>query len=123
MTASSIEKELSTLEDRLKAVSAAIISGDALDLETRSRQLRDAMASFAQATMGRQISDTLRPRLKQISQTLAFQRENLVRRSVLVDRALVSFLPASDNSTYSHSVGKTAAGAAGAARIYASRAT
>jgi hypothetical protein len=123
MTASSIEKELSKLEERLQAVSSAIISGDALDLETRSRQLKDSMASFAQATVGQQISETLAPRLKQVSQTLAFQRENLVRRSVIVDRALASFLPASDTATYSHSVGKTTAGAANAARIYASRAT
>ncbi|HSV51903.1 MAG TPA: hypothetical protein VLJ57_07295 [Burkholderiaceae bacterium] len=124
MTASSIEVELSTLEQRLNAVSADLVSGDALELESHSRQLRQAMADFAQAMGGSVLPPATLSRLVRISQTLARQRENLLRRAVVVDRALASFLPASDAATYSHSLGKKgAAGAAGAARIYAARAT
>jgi hypothetical protein len=121
MNASSIEQQLSTLEERLQAVSTSLISGEAEGLETHSRQLRQAMADFAQSSIGTALPAATLARLARISQTLAFQRENLIRRSVVVDRALASFLPANDAATYSQSIGKKSA--ANAARIYAARAT
>lgn len=121
MTASSIEVELTNLEQRLNAVSADLVSGDALELESHSRLLRQAMADFAHAMGGAALPPATLSRLVRISQTLARQRENLLRRAVVVDRSLASFLPASDAATYSHAVGKKGSG--GAARIYAARAT
>lgn len=121
MTASSIEVELSTLEARLNAVSTALVSGEAPELESHSRQMREAMVAFAQSTHGATLPPATLARLVKISQTLALQRENLLRRAVVVDRALASFLPPTDTPTYSRALGKSTA--ANAARLYAARAT
>jgi hypothetical protein len=124
MTASSIEVELNTLEARLDAVSAALVSGEAPELEAHSREMRQAMGQFAQAAQaasGMTLPPTTLARLVAISQTLARQREQLLRRAVIVDRALASFLPPSDTPTYSRALGKSTA--ANAARLYAARAT
>jgi hypothetical protein len=121
MTASSIEVELNNLEARLAAVSAALIGGEAPELELHSRDMRQAMGAFAQAANGMALPPATLARLVTISQTLARQRENLLRRAVVVDRALASFLPPSDTPTYSRALGKSTA--ANAARLYAARAT
>lgn len=121
MTASSIEAELNTLENRLHAVSAALVSGEAPELEIHSREMREAMVAFAQAAAGTAMPPATLARLVQISQTLSHQRQNLLRRAVVVDRALTSFLPPTDAPTYARSLGKSTA--ANSARLYAARAT
>lgn len=120
MTASSIEAELNTLEARLNAVSTALVSGEAPELESHSRQMREAMIAFAQVANGMALPPATLARLVKISQTLSRQRENLLRRAVVIDRALASFLPPSDTPTYARSVGQSSSSVA---RIYAARAT
>ncbi len=128
MTAANIpaglEASLSHVEQLLSQVSTALIAGEPLELEAASTQLRQAMAHFAAlartpagaAALGR----PLRQRLEKVSQTLTRQRENLLRRAVVVDRELATVLPqAQPPSTYAP-VGTYRGGAA---RIYAKAAS
>lgn len=121
MKSTSIEAGLKTVEDRLAAVSAALVLGDAPQLESHSRQLRQAMADFA-LLGGAAPSAAMRERLAQVSQTLARQREQIVRRAVVVERTLATLIPQADTgATYTQAVGR-APGAGSVARIYNNRA-
>lgn len=122
MKSTSIEAGLKNVEERLQAVSQALVAGDAPQLESHSRQLRQAMADFA-LLAGTQPTDAMRARLAQVSQTLSRQREQIARRVVVVDRALATIVPqANTGTTYSQAVGRGQGGVP-VARIYNARAT
>lgn len=120
-----IRTKLALVEERLQAVSDAVVSGDPASLESGSQQLRQALAEFSQVVEGQSRTmlasdDVFKARLARVGDALARQREQLARRSALVDRALVAFLPPAPTPTYSHPGG---ARAGGVARIYAARAS
>lgn len=124
-TSHGLEASLLRVELLLKEVSAALIAGEPLVLETTSTALRQAMADMA--VWGRtpgalhSLDANTRRRLEKVSLTLSQQRANLARRAVVVDRALATVLPqAQPAATYSG--GKAGAYRGGAARIYAAAA-
>jgi hypothetical protein len=123
MFASRLENSLSQVEQLLEEVSAALLAGEPLVLESASAALRQAMAglsSLVQSPAGAaRVDPALRKRLARVSQILSQQRSNLLRRAVVVDRALATVLPqAAQPQTYSSGI-KTPVYRGAAARIYA----
>lgn len=99
-----IEKSLSLIELQCEAVAAAVASGEPLGLENASNALRQAAVDFA-GFMDRlggpqQAGPELRARLKKLAVRLNIQRENLLRRSAVVERGLHALVPATRKSTY-----------------------
>ena len=104
MLPAEIEKPLSLIELQCEAVAAAVGSGEPQALEAASLALRQAAVDFAafmeQLGGAGQAGPELRSRLKKLATRLGVQRENLIRRSVVVDRALNVMVPATRKSTY-----------------------
>lgn len=109
MLASHIEVSLADIEWQFNQVTAALISGEPLALVAASGALRQAAMNFAallqRLTPAERRHKELKLRLKRLADGLVFQRESLIRRSVLVDRALNAMVPATRNSTYTQSAG------------------
>ena len=109
MLSPDIEKTLSQIEKQFGAVTAAVNSGDAASLEPLSVALRQAAVDFSSLLQGlpadARPSSELRLRLRKLAQGLAGQRQNLIRRTVVVERALHAMVPATRGSTYAQSSG------------------
>jgi hypothetical protein len=104
-----IEKPLSRIESQYDALSTAVNSGDPAVLESTGVALRQAAVEFSSlleglATKG-QIDRELKARLKKLAKGLAVQRESLIRRTVVVERALHAMVPATRESTYAQNSG------------------
>ena len=104
MLPAEIEKALSLIEFQCEAVATAVASGEPQALEGASNALRQAALGFsafmdAQGGAG-QAGPELRARLKKVATQLTIQRENLIRRSVVVERALHALVPATQKNTY-----------------------
>ena len=122
-----LEASVSAVEQLLDDVSAALLAGEPLVLEAASVSLRQAMVDMARvvpaATGLKSVNEGMRKRLAKISLTLTQQRENLIRRAVVVDRTLLTVLPQAHSlPTYSGGV-KAGAYRGSGARIYAAVAT
>ena len=109
-------QRLSVVEQRLDEVGAALVDGNSDVLQRVTTALRDASAdfSYAMAAVPGTIIESdagLQARVKRVGQLLASHRENLVRRSAGVDRALASLLPASEGPTYARAPGMGGLGA------------
>lgn len=119
MLPAEIEKALSLIEMQCQAVADAVASGEPQALEAGSNALRQAAVEFSdfmQRLGGPQrVGAELRPRLQKLATQLTIQRENLIRRSVVVERALHAMLPATRKSTYA----QPAAGRAGSYKAFA----
>ncbi len=124
----SLEEALTTVEQHIEKVSAALLALDAPSLETASTGLRDAAARFTWVLEQAQLQKTseLPPQFQQrvaaIGQNLSMQRDNLARVAVLTDRQ-VSVLVPQAGGAQAATYGNPQAGAAkpgGAARIYRS---
>ena len=104
-----IENALSGVELCSTEVSAALVSGDPLALLSASSALRQAALDFSQLLQDLTPADLknrdLKTRLKKLADGMASQRENLLRRSVLVERALNAIMPATLNTTYTQAAG------------------
>lgn len=104
-----IEDALLNVELRLNAVSVALVSGEAVALETSSSALRQASIDFSTLVEGLSPKDLndehFKLRLKKIAGGIASQRESLIRRSVLVDMALNTVVPATQATTYAQVAG------------------
>jgi hypothetical protein len=127
MFASRLENSLSQVEQLLEDVSAALLSGEPLVLEATSSALRQAVVGLSGLLQGpaasARLDQMLRQRLARVSLTLSQQRSNLLRRAVMVDRALAAVLPqAAQAQTYGNGA-KASTYRGGAARIYAAMAT
>ena len=127
MFASRLENSLSQVEQLLEDVSAALLSGEPLVLESTSSALRQAVVGLSGLLQGpaasARLDQMLRQRLARVSLTLSQQRSNLLRRAVVVDRALAAVLPqAAQAQTYGNGA-KASTYRGGAARIYAAMAT
>lgn len=104
-----LEDALLNVEQRLNAVSAALVSGEAVALETSSAALRQAAIDFSVVIKGLSAKDLdderFKLRLKKIASGIASQRESLIRRTVLVDMALNTVVPATQGATYAQVAG------------------
>lgn len=99
-----IEKSLALIELQCETLSAAVLSGEPQALEASSQQLRQTAVDFsdlmAQLDGAAQAGPQLRARLKNIAVQLGIQRENLLRRSAVVERSLHTLVPSTQKSTY-----------------------
>lgn len=105
-----LETALSQIELQCESVAAAVASGEPLALESASTALRHAALEFS-GLMERlggatQASPELRTRLKKLATRLTIERENLIRRSVVIERALHAMMPATRKATYSAPAGR-----------------
>lgn len=104
-----IEDALLNVELRLNAVSVALVGGEAVALEASSSALRQASIDFSALVEGFSPKDLdderFKLRLKKIASGIASQRESLIRRSVLVDMALNTVVPATQATTYAQVAG------------------
>jgi hypothetical protein len=109
MLSPEIEKPLSQIESQYNAVAAAVSSGDPVSLDAASIALRQAAVDFSgllQALPADALSaNELKLRLKKLGRGLASQREGLIRRTVVVERALHAMVPGARESTYAQSGG------------------
>jgi hypothetical protein len=109
MLSPEIETPLSQIELQCDAVSAAVNSGDPVSLESVSIALRQAAVEFSGLLEGISVDghsgQEFKVRLKKVAQNLAIQRESLIRRTVVVERALHAMVPATQESNYAQSSG------------------
>ncbi len=110
MLPAQIEKPLSLIELQCEAVAAALASGEPQMLENASNALQQAALDFS-GLMDRlggaqQAGPELQARLKKLAGLLNIQRENLFRRSVMVESALNTLVPATRKSTYAAPAGR-----------------
>jgi hypothetical protein len=115
MSLTTLEQQLSLLEAQFNAVSSALIATDPVDVQTSSAQLQQLVVEFLQMRddCGRNSLNTphLALRLQALAQGMPMVRENLLRRSAYVERALALLVPqAQTQSTYSDSSGPYASG-------------
>lgn len=92
---------LQAVELQLEKFSAALVAADPLALEQCSIQLRadlNALVQVARDLQSQHWPQALRPRLQNVSNQLAMQREQLTRLGALVDRQVASVLPPADPS-------------------------
>ena len=104
MLPAEIEKPLSLIEMQCDAVAAGVVSGEPQALESASMGLRQAALDFASLmdtlNLAQQSGTELRTRLKKVAVTLNIQRENLLRRSAVIERGLNALVPSTQKSTY-----------------------
>jgi len=105
MPHTSIDFHLDILEERFNVLSAALIDGSAETLQSASASLQLLAVELVQIldVQGRtQIDDSARSRrIRSLSFGLSVVRENLLRRSAYVERALELIVPAThQKSTY-----------------------
>ncbi len=110
MLPADIEKPLLLIELQCESVAAAVASGEPEALEGASHALRQAAVDFAgfmdSHGGAQQAGPELRARLKRLVTQLTIQRENLIRRSVVVERALHAMVPATRKNTYAAPAGR-----------------
>lgn len=108
-----IEKSLSLIELQCETLSAAVVSGEPQALEASSLQLKQAAVDFSdlmtQIGGAAEAGPQLRARLKNIAVQLGIQRENLLRRSAMVERSLHTLVPSTQKSTYAAPAGRASA--------------
>lgn len=104
-----VEEALSRVEICASELSAALVSGEPLGLTAASGALQQASVDFSELMQGLTTADRksvdLQLRVKQVSACMAAQREALIRRTVLVNRALNEIVPATCNTTYAKTAG------------------
>lgn len=109
MSAIALEDALSVAELRFSEVSAALVSGEPLALDAASAALRQAALDLSAVLPGHKSAinnhQILKSRLATLSTGMAAQRESLVRRTVLAERALNAMVPATRSSTYAPAAG------------------
>lgn len=99
-----MEKMLADAELHMRNVASAIVSGEPQALSIAATSLRLAALALAQAlprpdSTG-QIDSATKRRVRILARALAQQRESLLRRSALIDRALHALVPASRVDSY-----------------------
>jgi hypothetical protein len=109
MSLNLLEYALQTIEAQLNVVSRALVSGDALEIESSSSVLRDLSVKFSQQlpqllqsqSAALTVNVSLKARLKKINDSLAAQRGGLTRRAVAVESALNMLMPTTRSTDYS----------------------
>ena len=109
MSFTSLEHQLDLLEHQFNEVSSALIDGDPIAVQSSSSALQQLSVNFVQIAdeLGRGcLAPTLLTlRLKALANGLPTLRENLLRRSSYVERALQLVVPATQNATYAKTTG------------------
>jgi hypothetical protein len=99
-----MEQALAQAESHLRSVASAIVSGEPQSLAIATTSLRLAALALAQtlqrAGPADQADPAVKRRVRSMARTLAQQRESLIRRTALVDRALHALVPASRGDNY-----------------------
>jgi hypothetical protein len=109
MFSAHIEDALIEVESHFNDMSRALVSGEPLALGAASAALRQGAIDFSELlqrlTPIELKSRDLKLRLKTLSDGMAVRRECLIRRTVLVERALNAIVPATCSTTYSQAAG------------------
>lgn len=109
MLSAHLENALTEVELHFNDVSAALVSGEPQALGTASVALRQAALDFSALLQRLSPAEVkhkeLKPRLMQISNGMALQRESLLRRTALVEMALNTVMPCAPKSTYAKTGG------------------
>jgi hypothetical protein len=108
MSHTSIDFQLDLLEERFNTLAASLIDGRAEALQTASASLQTLAVELVQMLSAGNISQLGRSacshRIRSLSVGLAVVRENLLRQSAYVDRALDLLVPATQQkATYAGS--------------------
>lgn len=109
MEPNDLETSLLAIETQIDAVSRALISGDAEEIQRTSSVMRDLSMQFSQLlpqllrsqSAAAFTNDSFKLRLKKIRSSLAAQRAGLSRRTVAVESALNTLMPTSRATGYS----------------------
>lgn len=123
----SLEQSLSSVEQLLEKVAAALLAADPEAVQTHTTALRDAAVVLlhtienGSARGQPPISPALKKRVDAAVSQLALQRESLARLSVVTDRQLAMLVPQADPAGATYGKGLASRGAqAGIARVYRS---
>jgi len=104
-----IQTALTVVERHCSDLSAALVSGEPLELASASAALRQGVSDFSdlvgRLTTSEFKNRDLKARLKTLAATMIAQKEGLIRRSVLVDLALNAIVPATRSTTYAQVTG------------------
>ena len=117
---SEIRNAIDQAERCAAATGEALLLGDPESVHAATRELHDSAHALALALRGvgggADLMTSLRDRLVIVARDIGVQREALLRRSAVVDRALQSLVPQSpiQTSTYSGALGRYAGRAASA---------
>jgi hypothetical protein len=107
MLPAELEKPLALIELQCQAVAAAVATGEPETLEASSLALRQTAVDFSALmdSLGgaAHAGPELRARLKKVALQLGMQRENLLRRSAVIERGLHALVPSTQKSTYAPS--------------------
>ena len=102
--ATDLQAMLALAERCAAVVSQALLEGRPEVIESAARDFHDVSLSLARRLESRKGKTAPDPnfsnRLSKVLQTLAMQREALLRRSAVVERSLHSMVPATRASTY-----------------------
>ena len=114
MSFTSLEQQFDLLEHQFNEVSSALVDGDPVAVQASSAALQQLSVDFVEIAdeLGR---GCLAPvhlalRLKALADGLPTLRENLLRRSAYVDRALQLVVPAMQSATYAKTNGPYGSG-------------
>lgn len=114
MSHSSLEQQLDRVEHQFNAVSSALIEGDPEAVQAASALLQQLSVQFVQMVdeMGRHstAAGPLAPRIQALAGGMPVLRENLMRRSAYVERALQLVVPATQKTTYAANAGPYGSG-------------
>lgn len=105
MSNDAIREQLDLVEQQFNGVAAFLASGDAAGLESASAALQALAIDLIGMVnrMGRQASSSpeVVARLRSVSEGMALLRDQMARRSALVQQALAVVVPTAPKPTYS----------------------
>ncbi len=109
MSPSEFENLLSQVEKSCQAVGDAVSHGGPEDVACASGKLQGLAVSISQLLSAYPAeaiaAQKCRTRLKQMSDSLSLQREQLIRRAAVNERALNTMVPATQESSYALAAG------------------
>jgi len=104
-----LEAALQHIEKQFKDLSAALVSGEPVAVESASAAMRqaglDMTALVQRLTPAERKNRQLAVRLKALADGLGERRASLLRRTALVERELNTILPATQGGTYANTAG------------------
>ena len=105
----SIETFFANTERHVAEVAAAVVSGEPQSLGIASASLRQATLTLSDAVQrlspDQQRDPRVSARVRKMAAALALLRESLIRRTVLVERALNTLVPATRDGGYAQGSG------------------
>lgn len=109
MNTANLQTQLDQIENKIAALSQALITSDTQQLQLAAVALQSAALELAnlvkQQPQNSQYGASLQLRLKKIATLLASRRETLIRQSAAVAQALAALVPSSQSNTYAPMAG------------------